>query len=113
MSRPICHAAAAVLAAIILVSGCAQPAPRIWPGCTVTKTTITGTRTEGQSDMRVYTENCGTFKVEDTWYRSDSADVFGRIHDGKTYDIHATGERSSRLSEFPNIMSVVEVAPRP
>ena len=67
---------------------------------------------EGNSQARVYTENCGTLKVADSivdgqW---NSADVYGGIQEGNTYDFNTRGVRIPFLSAFPNIIKVTEVS---
>lgn len=60
----------------------------------------------GGSDMRVYTENCGNFTVDDsllsmTW---SSSDTYAAIEEGETYDFKTRGFRIPFLSSFPNIV---------
>lgn len=66
---------------------------------------------DGNSDMRVYTENCGTFSVGDNWFKKvvNSADLYAGIKEGKTYNFEATGWRVGLLSMFPKIYKVEEV----
>lgn len=96
--------AASVTLTVLLLAGCA-PTPNFWANCLVVDKDRTATQTAGQSDMRVYTENCGEFKVQDSWGRSDSARVYGSIQVGKRYDIEATGSRNPTWSQFPNIIA--------
>lgn len=74
--------------------------------CTVTGHDRTSKR-NGGSDMRVYTAECGTFRVADNWIAGQlsSADVFGGIEDGKAYTFETRGGRIPVLSQFPNIVS--------
>lgn len=70
--------------------------------------TITGmdrTTKDGSSDMRVYTEECGTLKVSDALFHGqfDSADLYGALETGETYDFTTFGWRIPVLSEFPTI----------
>lgn len=76
--------------------------------CVVTSTDRTK-NSDGKSDMRVYTENCGTLAVGDNLFKGvwNSADLFGKIQDGKTYDFSTTGFRF--ISVFPTIFEVTEV----
>lgn len=62
----------------------------------------------GNSDMRVYTDNCGTFSVSDSILDGtfSSADTFSKIKVGKTYDFDTRGVRVPVLSMFPNIVEV-------
>ena len=65
---------------------------------------------EGNSDMRIYTENCGTFQVSDSFVTDfKSADRFSKIKVGKTYDIQSYGFRVGILSMFPQIKDVTLV----
>ena len=70
------------------------------------KDRVTGT--EGKSNMRVYTEQCGVLNVEDSLLdlQFNSADVFSSIKVGETYDFKTRGFRIPLLSMFPNIVSV-------
>lgn len=78
--------------------------------CVVTDKDRT-TNSEGQSDMRVYTENCGVFSVKDSIFimRFDSADTFSQIKVGDTYDFESRGFRVGILSQFPNITEATAV----
>lgn len=77
--------------------------------CTVVNKDRT-TNQEGGSDMRVYTEDCGTLAVGDSLLDGvwNSADVFGKIEGGKTYEFETRGVRVPFLSRFPIITSVKE-----
>lgn len=65
---------------------------------------------EGGSEMRVYTENCGTLKVGDNWFvgQFNAADIYGGLKEGNTYDFETRGYRIPIISMFPNIIEVVE-----
>ena len=78
--------------------------------CVVTEKDRT-TNSEGQSDMRVYTENCGVFSVKDSVLimRFDSADTYSQIKEGATYDFKTRGFRIGIMSQFPNIDTATEV----
>lgn len=67
----------------------------------------------GESDARIYTENCGTFQVKDDMLRGhfSSADTYGKLDEGATYDFRTTGYRVPFLSMFPNIIEAEETAP--
>lgn len=62
----------------------------------------------GQSQMRVYTENCGSFQVNDNIFKTDfhSADRYAKIKVGKTYDIDYYGFRLGFFNQFPKIESI-------
>lgn len=68
-------------------------------------------KSEGGSEMRVYTDNCGTFVVADGVIKTDfnSADRYAKIKVGKTYDITSYGFRFGLTSSFPHIIDAVEV----
>ena len=57
-------------------------------------------------EYRVYTENCGTLKVGDSIWkmRFDSADLYGQLVEGETYDMTTIGWRVPFLSWMPNII---------
>lgn len=66
-----------------------------------------------QNQQRVYTSN-GTFQVSDHWLHGttfNSADLYGRIQTGKTYDLTYYGWRIGWMSEMPNIIGG-HVAPK-
>lgn len=76
--------------------------------CTVTgrdRTTI-ARDTASTSDMRIYTEECGTLKVADlmTHGQYNSADIYASIHQGARYEITTVGWRIPFLSAFPTIL---------
>lgn len=106
MTRPICQAAAAVIAAVVLAcAGCTDPPPRIVNDCVIASKDMAGRPDTNETTMRVGTENCGSFKVADTWQRTDSYDVYSKLQVGATYDLYVIGNRNTRWSEMPNIMS--------
>lgn len=75
--------------------------------CTVTDKDRT-TKSEGGSDMRVYTEDCGTLAVSDSlldWHFS-SSDTYASIESGNTYNFTTRGFRIPMLSMFPNVVEV-------
>jgi len=78
--------------------------------CTVTEKDRTMKR-EGGSDMRVYTEDCGTLSVADNWVNGimNSADVYAQIKPGNTYEFETVGFRVPILSGFPTIVEVTPV----
>ena len=69
------------------------------------------TRTDDGSDARIYTENCGTFKVGDSLLNGtfSSADTYAGIKVDKTYDFETVGFRIPFFSSFPNILKAEEV----
>lgn len=63
---------------------------------------------EGSSRYRVYTSNCGVFEVQDSVFHGQfrSADTYGSIQNGHTYDFTTYGIRFGFLGGglFPNIL---------
>lgn len=84
--------------------------------CTVTGTdrTTVSTGDGHSSDMRVYTRECGTLAVEDVPFRGqwNSADIFGALEEGRTYEVTTIGWRIPWASIFPSILGTPrEVTP--
>jgi hypothetical protein len=77
--------------------------------CVVTDKDRT-TNAEGVSQTRIYTENCGTFEVTDSILdgRFNSADMYGSLKPGATYDFTTRGLRIPVLSSFPNIITATQ-----
>ena len=65
-------------------------------------------RGEHGNQYRIYTENCGTLSVEDELFklRFDSADVYGKINEGESYNFKTVGWRIPLISSFPNVIEV-------
>lgn len=77
--------------------------------CTVSDKDRT-TNSSGNSDARVYTEQCGTLHVADSifsWTFS-SSDTYASLDKGKTYDVTTRGYRVPFLSMFPNVVEAEE-----
>lgn len=76
-------------------------------GCVVEDKDRTTDR-DGNSQMRIYTENCGVLSVKDNIFigQVDSANIYGSIKPGETYDFTTKGYRIPLLSMFPNISEV-------
>jgi hypothetical protein len=64
------------------------------------------------SQYRVYTSDCGVFKVSDTWahWNFRSADRYGALQEGHAYNFTTYGIRFGLFSWFPNILSAEEVS---
>ena len=77
---------------------------------TVTCTVVDKDRTYTQngSDMRVYTEDCGTLRVADSLFDTtwSSSDTYASIEPGNTYTFDTRGIRVPLFSMFPNIVEV-------
>lgn len=77
--------------------------------CTVESKDRT-TTSDGSSDARVYTEDCGVLHVADsllswTW---SSSDTYASIDEGETYHFTTRGFRVPFFSMFPNVVEVEE-----
>lgn len=87
-----------------------------YTNCTVTRTEVSVISNDGDAytQKRVYTENCGVFTADDNLAHGvwNSADIYGSIQEGKTYDFTASGIRFSSpfFSWFPNIITATQVA---
>lgn len=59
-------------------------------------------------EYRVYTENCGVFSVSDEAWLGlwNSADTYGKIKIGQTYNFETVGWRNGFFSQFENIVKV-------
>jgi hypothetical protein len=106
-------AASAVLLAGLSMTGCAAAVEYDGDttGCLVDmkERVIDG---EGESVYRVYSD-CGVFEVKDDLLHGafNSADTYGSIHEGETYDFEAYGWRNGFLSLFPNIVKATPSTP--
>lgn len=65
------------------------------------------TNQDGQSVYQVYTD-CGVLRVEDHLIKGifNSADIYGSIQIGETYDFTTVGYRVPVMSLFPTIIKV-------
>lgn len=100
------------LVGVILVGAVSSFAGEQTRPCTVTGADRARNR-DGGSDMRVYTEQCGTLQVRDLWLRGQfsSADIFGALQDGHTYNVTTVGWRVPIVSRFPTILGTpLEIA---
>lgn len=63
---------------------------------------------DGNSEMRVYTNECDVLKVSDSLIdgQFDSASIYGRIQVGQRYEFTTRGYRFPFFSMFPNIVDV-------
>lgn len=115
------------LVAVVGLAGCsgspAEPGTDAYPGgsytgdktgCVVNDKQAIGRSGEdgNTTDYRVFTENCGTFGVQDDpligqW---NSGDTYGSIRVGETYDFEAYGWRNGFFSTFPNIKQAFPAA---
>ena len=82
--------------------------------CTISgkdRTTVYTGKGNSHSQMRVYTEDCGSFEVSDSLIKGkfNSADTFGKLKEGHRYELKYHGWRIGWLSSFPQITEVKEV----
>lgn len=79
-------------------------------GCTVVDKDRVS-KSEGGSDMRIYTEGCGNLKVSDALLKGkfNSSDTYRKLEVGHTYDLTTTGYRVGFLSAFPNVIAAEEI----
>lgn len=102
---------AAVAVAGGIVSGFAYYNSRAEQTCTIsTKDRVTGL--DGESNMRVYTTDCGTFTVKDNalFLLYNSADLYGSLQEGETYQLDTAGWRVPVFSMFPDILAAERVS---
>lgn len=73
--------------------------------CTVEEKDRTRNGNSG-SDMRIYTEECGTLAVGDILWRGqfDSADIYADLEPDNSYQIRTVGWRIPIMSEFPRVL---------
>lgn len=83
--------------------------PGSYSSCVVTDKDRVST-SDGDSDMRVYTDNCGVLSVGDNIVHGvfNASDIYSGIKVGSTYDFKTTGFRIPILSMFPIIYNVSE-----
>jgi hypothetical protein len=64
---------------------------------------------DGACKYLVFTDK-GTFEVTDILFqRTNSSDVYGRIKEGKTYNLRVIGWRNGVFSSYQNILEATEV----
>jgi hypothetical protein len=112
--------AALVIIALAVIVGAIYSATMLvqntYTGCTVTNTdtAYTGTGKNVKIQKRVYTEGCNgqdavqVFTADDNFIygQFNSADIYGSIQEGQTYDFQTRGIRIHLTSAFPNITDV-------
>lgn len=101
--------AALVVAASLFLTGCASMNQQTQTCTVIGKEAV---RSGDGNQYRVYTENCGTLSVQDSISvgRWDSADLYGTIQEGETYEVLTGGYRNGFLSMFPNILEAKQVS---
>lgn len=102
----------AVVIAVPVIGHFAWSNTRTTMTCTVEEKDRTA-KYKGGSDQRLYTEECGVLSVGDDWLNGqwNSSDTYAQIDVGKTYIFGTVGWRNGFFSQFPNVISVVEVQP--
>lgn len=80
--------------------------------CTVVSKESVANQETGH-EYRVYTEQCGTLTVADTLIkmRFNSADTYGSLKEGETYNMTLMGFRMPLFSQFQNILEARKYAP--
>ena len=96
---------------IFIIGGLILNGAGLLAQATSTNCVVTGkdrVATEDGSDMRIYTENCGTLRVADSLVHMQfaSADMYGSIMIGEAYTFEHFGYRIPILSAFPTITAV-------
>lgn len=101
--------AALFLALSMFLAGCSSMNQQTQTCTVVGKEAV---RSGDGNQYRVYTEDCGTLSVEDSISvgRWDSADLYGTIKEGETYEVFTGGYRNGFLSMFPNILEAEQVS---
>lgn len=76
--------------------------------CIVTGKDRVSTGTSGSSDARVYTKQCDTLRVADSFWLGlhNSSNIYGGIQSGHTYRLRISGWRLGWTSSFPRIVAV-------
>ena len=98
-----------IVLALVLLGAFAGQVMWAWQETTQTCTVESKDRVagnDGQSQMRVYTKDCGVFEVADTLLkrRFDSADRYAALIPGRRYELTTVGVRVPVLSLFPNVI---------
>jgi hypothetical protein len=84
-------------------------------GCT--ETAIVGSGSDMKAQKRVYTQGCNgensvqVFTADDSLLdgQFNSADIYGSIQEGRSYDFETRGARMPIFNAFPNITNVTLV----
>jgi hypothetical protein len=81
--------------------------------CTVSgkEVVVTGNGEDVKHQMRVHTDDCGSFRVGDAALKGKftSSDTYGKLKEGHRYTFKYYGHRSGWRSAFPNIIEATEV----
>lgn len=81
--------------------------------CTISgkEVVIRGHGQDVKHQMRVHTDDCGSFRVGDAWLKGEfsSSDTYGKLKEGHVYTLKYYGHRSGWRSAFPNIIEATEV----
>lgn len=96
--------------ATMALTGCTAGATRVEHDCHVTGTD--NVNLNKGHEYRVYTSNCGAFKVTDSVFHDkwNSVDTWASIRPGRSYDLTVVGHRNGFLSWFPDILAAKEDA---
>lgn len=79
-----------------------------WATCAVTGKDRGYDSRSGSSNYRVYTADCDTLTVQDSWINGqhNASNLYGMIEPGKRYRFEMVGFRMGIGSHFPNIIAV-------
>lgn len=118
MNKRIAATLAGAAIAAASLTGCQNFVKNEPVTCTVTDKDRSTASTESgsKSVFRIYTEGgdrCGTFGLADNPFAGNwnSADIYGRIKVGATYELETVGTRNGFMSWFPEITKATEVKP--
>lgn len=116
MNKKIAITLAAAAIATASLTGCQNLVKDAPVTCTVVDKdrSTESTKNGSNSVFRIYTEggaNCGTFGLADNIFAGNwnSADTYGRIKVGATYELETVGIRNGFMSWFPEITKATEV----
>ncbi len=102
-----------LVAAIVAVSGFFYLSSRTTETCTVESKERTTHVNDGKSTQQklVYTDECGVLTVDDNFFlgKFNSADTYGKLKEGKTYEIESVGWRNGFFSWYPNVLTATEI----
>lgn len=101
--------ALAILAAGVILTGCAASNQQWHTNCEVTGKDTLYKSTDGDTHrVKRVSTSCGAYDVEDAWEvgQFDSWDAWQKLQVGKTYDIKTGGPRIGILDSFPIVLDV-------
>ena len=103
-----------IVLALLLLGAAAGPV--VWASHETTQTCTVESKDraagkDGESQMRVYTADCGVFEVTDTLLkmRLDAANRYAALLPGHRYQLTTIGFRVPALALFPNVIDARDV----